>query len=237
MFSIIFHFNILIWTFNILQVIQTTSSDDPSLVLFSQADHGRVKREHAVWGDPAPDYSLVSFNGTITYIYALLFVDYKITDYYENDMVKVKIEVTRMVKEANEYLYQLNVRISIVDILPTMRSNLTLYSFDYYYKKRRNLPYHNFVSLISYRYGGGLGFVNGMCNNQAIMQVGFYPHNPEAMGGIFFHELAHLIGVTHMNPNETLEVPNCGCPKRTFDDYSRLTSIERRTGCLKIPYV
>lgn len=219
-------------------MIQTTSSDDPSLVLFSQADHRRVKREYAVWGDPAPDYSLVSLNATTTYIYALLFVDSNITDFYENDMVKVKIEVTRMVKEANEYLYQLNVRISIVDILPTIRRNFTLHSFDYYYKdykKSHDLPYHNFVSLISYRYGGGWGFVNGMCNNQAIMQVGFYPHNPEAMGGVFFHELAHLIGVTHVNPNETLEVPNCRCPERTFDDYSRLTSAERRMGCLKIP--
>jgi hypothetical protein len=41
----------------------------------------------------------------------------------------------------------------------------------------------------------------------------FYPHNPEAMGSIFFHEVAHLIGVPHRPANESLDVPNCPCPR------------------------
>lgn len=49
-----------------------------------------------MWGDPAPDYSQVSLDGTTTYIYALLFVDQKITDFYKDDMLKVKQEVTRI---------------------------------------------------------------------------------------------------------------------------------------------
>lgn len=31
------------------------------------------------------------------------------------------------------------------------------------------------------------------------------------MGSIFFHEVAHLIGVPHSNPQEKINVPNCVC--------------------------
>ena len=55
------------------------------------------------------------------------------------------------------------------------------------------------------------------------------------MGGIFFHEIAHLLGVPHSHPNETLDVANCAGPKRTEEEYLRLTTTERKIGCLKIP--
>lgn len=58
----------------------------------------------------------------------------------------------------------------------------------------------------------------------------FYPHNPPAMGSIFFHEVAHLIGVPHRNATETIDVPNCYCNEISAD--KKPTG---PTGCLKIP--
>ncbi len=45
------------------------------------------------------------------------------------------------------------------------------------------------------------------------------------MAGIFFHEVAHLIGVAHMNANDTLTIDNCDCSE---DE-------RNTTNCLRIP--
>jgi len=77
------------------------------------------------------------------------------------------------------------VHLVIVDVIETWRNDLSLYSFEEYRNKRiHDLPYHNFAALLSYRYAGGLAFVNGMCSIKSVMLAGFYPHNPEAMVGL-----------------------------------------------------
>ncbi|KAH7727354.1 metalloprotease [Aphelenchoides avenae] len=201
---------------------------EPEMDVVPEApDRRRHKRAPAVWGDPAPDYSAAKLDGSITYLYTLLFVDSKITEHYHNDMPRVRREVIKLIKESNEYFYQINIRLVVVDILQTMRNDLSLYSFEDYRNERMNvLPYHNFAALISFKYAGGLAFVSGMCSSKSVMLAGFYPHNPEAMGSIFFHEVAHLMGVPHSHPNETLHVPNCPCPEEADSSSS---------GCLKIP--
>lgn len=114
-----------------------------------------------------------------------------------------------------------------MDIMETNRSDLSLYSFEEYRNRRiSKLPAHDFAALISYRYAGGLAFVGGMCTPKAVMLCGFYPHNPSAMGGIFFHEVAHLVGVPHYNATDLIAVPNCYC--------QQIKSISS-SGCLKIP--
>lgn len=55
----------------------------------------------------------------------------------------------------------------------------------------------------------------------------FYPNEPRAMGSIFFHEVAHLVGVPHKPVNESIYVPNCLCTP---------TDSKKEDGCLKIPY-
>uniref|UniRef100_A0A915PN28 Peptidase M12B domain-containing protein n=1 Tax=Setaria digitata TaxID=48799 RepID=A0A915PN28_9BILA len=187
----------------------------------------RLRREPAVWGEPAPNYDGVHLNGYLHFLSALLFVDSKITNHYDYNMENVKNDVLKLVQEANNYFYQINVRIIVVDILQTYRNDLSLYSFEEYRNRRiSKLPIHDFAALISYRYAGGLAFVNGMCTSKAVMLCGFYPHNPSAMGGIFFHEVAHLIGVPHRNATDLIDVKNCYCP------VIRSTTI---SGCLKIP--
>uniref|UniRef100_A0A0N4U8X4 Peptidase M12B domain-containing protein n=1 Tax=Dracunculus medinensis TaxID=318479 RepID=A0A0N4U8X4_DRAME len=130
-----------------------------------------------------------------------------------------------------QYFYQINVRIAVVDIFQTRRNDLSLYSFEDYRNKRLSmLPHHDFAALISYRYAGGLAFVGGMCTSKAVMLCGFYPHNPAAMGGIFFHEVAHLVGVPHNNASEKLEISNCQC-----NHLRHRWKIIGSTDCLKIP--
>lgn len=48
------------------------------------------------------------------------------------------------------------------------------------------------------------------------------------MGGIFFHEVAHLLGVAHRNATDPIDVPSCRCSAN-----ENATTI---SGCLKIPY-
>ncbi|EFO25288.2 metalloprotease [Loa loa] len=187
----------------------------------------RSRREPAIWGDPAPDYSAVQLNGYIHFLNALIFVDSKITNHYRSNMEKIKRDVMKLIQEANNYFYQINIRIIVVDILQTLRNDLSLYTFEEYRNRRiSKLPVHDFAALISYRYAGGLAFVNGMCTSKTVMLCGFYPHNPSAMGGIFFHEVAHLLGVPHRNSTNLIDVPNCSCP---------ITGSTTISGCLKIP--
>ncbi|KAF7639472.1 Peptidase M12B domain-containing protein [Meloidogyne graminicola] len=220
-------------------------------------NHHRFRRAPAVWGDPAPDYSLAELDPfTNIYLYALLFVDLKMSDHYRRDHTVVKREVMRLAKEANNYFYQINLRLIVVDVLETFRDDLSLYTFELYRNsKMAQLPFHDFAVLISYRYAGGLAFVGGMCNSKSVMLAGFYPHNPEAMASIFFHEVAHLIGVPHRPENETLEVSNCACnnlntpkqnPQNKKENNERERKLESKSsfisdrrlaaaGCLKIP--
>ncbi|KAL6722738.1 hypothetical protein Aduo_017832 [Ancylostoma duodenale] len=200
----------------------------------------RLKRAPAVWGDAAPDYSIATFGSApYRYLYTLLFVDDKITGYYEYDMVRVKTNILKVVEEANTYFNQLRLGIVVVDVMQTMRSNLSLYGFQEYRRQRlHKLPPHDFAALISFRYAGGLAFVGGLCSDKAVMLCGFYPSSPSAMGSIFFHEVgdvvwiiiadlqvAHLVGVPHRPANYSLYVSNCACKRSTTNP----------NGCLRIP--
>ncbi|VDO78624.1 unnamed protein product [Heligmosomoides polygyrus] len=129
-------------------------------------DDARIRRAPAVWGDAAPDYSAVKLgNAPYRYLYALLFVDDKITGFYEYDMVRVKSNILKVVEEANTYFNQLRLGIVVVDVMQTMRSNLSLL---------HKLPAHDFAALITYRYAGGLAFVGGLCSDKAVMLCGHH---------------------------------------------------------------
>lgn len=135
---------------------------------------GRSKRTSpAVWGSPVPNYSNIVLTGPTVYIYTILFIDLKTVEYYDNDMKRVTVETVKLVRESNHYFYQLNIRIVVVDVIPTNRNDLSLYTFeDFHNYLNPQLPYHNFAVLISYRYAGGLAFVSGFCSTKNVMMVG-----------------------------------------------------------------
>ena len=92
--------------------------------------------------------------------------------HYNNDMEQVTREVVKLVRESNKYFYQLNIRIVVIDVLPTNRNDLSLYTFeDFHNAYNPTLPYHNFAVLISFRYAGGLAFVSGFCSTKAILMA------------------------------------------------------------------
>uniref|UniRef100_A0A0N4ZA07 Peptidase M12B domain-containing protein n=1 Tax=Parastrongyloides trichosuri TaxID=131310 RepID=A0A0N4ZA07_PARTI len=189
----------------------------------------RNRREPAIWGEPAGDYSLTVLEDRTIFMHALLFVDNKISKHYRTN-IEMKHAILLMIQEANEYFYQLNIRIIIVDILETNRSDLNLYTFESYRNSILNkLPRHDFAVLIAHKYAGGLAFVGGLCNDRPIMLCGFYSQKPEAMGSIFFHEVGHLVGLPHIEPNKTLIVPNCKCKESKEKGYFE------KNNCLKIP--
>uniref|UniRef100_A0A0N5AU05 Peptidase M12B domain-containing protein n=1 Tax=Syphacia muris TaxID=451379 RepID=A0A0N5AU05_9BILA len=187
---------------------------------------GRRRREPAIWGEPAPDYSEAVLDEFTRYLKALLFVDKKIVSIF---YVLLKfIHNTFFL----QYFYQVNVRVTVVDVLEINKPNLTLHLFEEYRRSKQvfdsKLPEHDFAALMSYRYGGGLAFVGGMCTTKAVMLCGYYPQKPEGMGIIFFHEVAHLIGVPHRNQSTSRQVSNCSCQ-------SSPSSKSTHKGCLKIP--
>uniref|UniRef100_A0A0K0E0V1 Peptidase M12B domain-containing protein n=1 Tax=Strongyloides stercoralis TaxID=6248 RepID=A0A0K0E0V1_STRER len=189
----------------------------------------RNKREPAIWGEPAGDYSIAVLEDRIIYLHGLLFVDNKISKHYKSKE-DMKNGLLLMIQEANEYFYQLNIRIIIVDILETNRSDLSLYTFESYRNSILNkLPKHDFAVLVAHKYAGGLAFVGGLCNERPIMLCGFYSQKPEAMGSIFFHEVGHLVGLPHVETNKTLIVPNCKCKEAKEKGYFK------KNNCLKIP--
>jgi hypothetical protein len=164
-------------------------------------------------------------------------VDSKITRHYAGNLTLIKQEIMKMIKESNTYFSQLNMRISVVDVLQTMRDDLSLYTFQtYHYNQLPNLPFHDFAALISYRYAGGLAFVDGMCSYRNNLICGFYPHNPQAMGAIFFHETAHLLGAAHDDKDQPLNATNCICNDKTLaQEIYESEKYSPSAGCLKIP--
>ncbi|CAJ0583040.1 unnamed protein product, partial [Mesorhabditis spiculigera] len=171
----------------------------------------------AVWGEPTPDFSMLQLGSQPHRVLrALMFLDKRTAEYYEYDLVELRARVSELVQEANTYFIQFRLGIVLVDILQTDRTDLSLYSFQEYRNQRlHKLPAHDFAVLISFKYAGGLAFVGGMCTSTSVMMCGFFPQQPSAMGSIFFHEVAHLLGVPHKEANATLKVPLCTCKSAT----------------------
>jgi hypothetical protein len=132
-----------------------------------------VNPTKCVLGAPVPNYSNIVLTGPSVYLYTILFIDLKTVEYYENDMQRVTNEVVKLVRESNKYFYQLNIRIVVVDVIPTNRHDLSLYSFeDFHNRLNGQLPYHDFAVLVKFQYAGGLAFVSGFCSNKNVMMVG-----------------------------------------------------------------
>uniref|UniRef100_A0A7E4W332 Peptidase M12B domain-containing protein n=1 Tax=Panagrellus redivivus TaxID=6233 RepID=A0A7E4W332_PANRE len=197
--------------------------------------------EPAVWGTPPLDYSNVNLtDASKTYVYALIFVEAKITNYYNNDLPVMRREIMRMIRQAILYFGQLDIHLGVVDIIPVNRNNWTVEKFrEYHAQNLKNYPYHNFASMISLHYNGGKAYVSAACDGRNVMHVGFYPHDPEGMGSVYFHEVAHILGSEHLPRNETFTVENCPCEPRPMSFHvttsGNITYFTPTEGCLKIP--
>ncbi|VDM62758.1 unnamed protein product [Angiostrongylus costaricensis] len=59
------------------------------------------------------------------------------------------------------------------------------------------LPTHDLAILVRHRYEGGVAYVNGVCKRTAVGITGFFPEAPYEYASVFFHELSHLLGLSH----------------------------------------
>uniref|UniRef100_A0A915AM68 Peptidase M12B domain-containing protein n=1 Tax=Parascaris univalens TaxID=6257 RepID=A0A915AM68_PARUN len=165
-----------------------------------------------------PDWKAVTTDGRIRYIETLLLVDSDVLRFYDRDMKKLRRAVTSLLQALDLYLYQIDLRIIVVDIIELNVHNVTLeYMANYRSEKYAHLPEHDLAILISNAYEGGIAYVNGICSRSAVGIIGFFADAPMEYASIFFHELAHLLGLSHD------ALVSCAC-----------NSIDSDEGCLKI---
>uniref|UniRef100_A0A9J2Q3M3 Peptidase M12B domain-containing protein n=1 Tax=Ascaris lumbricoides TaxID=6252 RepID=A0A9J2Q3M3_ASCLU len=165
-----------------------------------------------------PDWKAVTTDGRIRYIETLLIVDSDVLRFYGRDMKKLRRAVKSLMQALDLYLYQIDLRIIVVDIIELNVHNVTLeYMVNYRSEKYAHLPEHDLAILISNAYEGGIAYVNGICSRSAVGIIGFFADAPMEYASIFFHELAHLLGLSHD------ALVSCAC-----------NSIDSDEGCLKI---
>uniref|UniRef100_A0A0N4UKB2 Peptidase M12B domain-containing protein n=1 Tax=Dracunculus medinensis TaxID=318479 RepID=A0A0N4UKB2_DRAME len=121
-----------------------------------------------------PNWKTIKTDGAIRYIELLLLVD------------------------MSTYIYQLNIRIIVVDVVKVIGYNLTLEQIGKYRKQSlTKMAKHDALMLVSRSFDGGIAYVGGICGPNAIAITGFYPQSSMEYSSVIFHELAHLLGVPH----------------------------------------
>uniref|UniRef100_A0A8R1E0K7 Peptidase M12B domain-containing protein n=1 Tax=Caenorhabditis japonica TaxID=281687 RepID=A0A8R1E0K7_CAEJA len=105
----------------------------------------------------------------------------------------------------NQYFYPLNIRLSIIDILPVKGTNMGIDDFTAWKKEQRNLIDHDITVLLRHNYEGGIAYSNGICSKNSLMISGFFPKSTMNNAWIFIHQLVHVVGLTHQITTK------CGC--------------------------
>ncbi|VDO79533.1 unnamed protein product [Heligmosomoides polygyrus] len=119
-----------------------------------------------------------------------------------------------------QYAFQLDIRIIVVDIVAVHGHNFTLEKFLEWKLTTPNLVAHDVAVLIRYRYEGGIAYVNGVCKRTAVGIAGFFPEAPHEYASVFFHELSHLLGLSH-----TAQV-ECHCSKKDRGNCLRINGFD-----------
>ncbi|VDN05234.1 unnamed protein product, partial [Thelazia callipaeda] len=123
------------------------------------------------------------------------------------------------VLDTDMYFHQLNIRGILAGIHQMTGRNITLNQLMNYRNTRlKELPNHDIALLMNYDYHGGVAYVNGICSQNAVGIIGFLPHAPMEYTAVIFHEIAHLLGLTHSSYS------NFDCDYK--DDYGTYLKID-----------
>uniref|UniRef100_A0A0N5AF55 Peptidase M12B domain-containing protein n=1 Tax=Syphacia muris TaxID=451379 RepID=A0A0N5AF55_9BILA len=142
-----------------------------------------------------PKWSQVKADGKPRYVETLIFIDSEVVICNQSFLI--------VNSQLLQYVEQINTRIVILDIMEIVGYNITLEQLSHYRAENMNhLPEHDLAVLIRYGYEGGIAYVNGICTQSAVGITGFLPDSPLEYAAIFFHELAHLFGLTHDTDTE-----------------------------------
>uniref|UniRef100_A0A914WJS7 Peptidase M12B domain-containing protein n=1 Tax=Plectus sambesii TaxID=2011161 RepID=A0A914WJS7_9BILA len=113
---------------------------------------------------PIPDWSDVKLDEKVRYLQALIMVDAHVAHYYKNSLDEIKIAVMSLIRNVNLFLYQLDLRITVVDVRVWKSESKKLNDFrDYRNSIITELPEHDFAFILSYHYVGGYAFVDTLC--------------------------------------------------------------------------
>ncbi|CAI5455348.1 unnamed protein product [Caenorhabditis angaria] len=145
-----------------------------------------TETEISDWGD-------VKTDGIVRHIEFLIGIDSSLVGYYKNDEDRVKSATITLLHTINQYFYQLNIRLVLIDFVPVKGTNMVL---------------------LRHNYEGGISYTNGMCSENSLIISGFYPEATMNNALVLMHQIAHVIGLTHKittncECNEEIEPKKC----------------------------
>ncbi|CAL2050582.1 unnamed protein product [Caenorhabditis brenneri] len=148
------------------------------------------------------DWSEAKTDGNLRLITFLVGIDSAVTRYYNYDEARIRSALVILMHTVNQYFYPLNIRLSIIDILPVKGTNMGLDDFTSWKKEQRNLIEHDITVLLRHNYEGGIAYSNGICSKNSLMISGFFPEATMNNAWVFMHQLAHVIGLTHQQKSK-----------------------------------
>ncbi|GMT04387.1 hypothetical protein PENTCL1PPCAC_26561 [Pristionchus entomophagus] len=156
--------------------------------------HGEV-----TMGTSLPDWTDAHLEGKKRYVETILVIDPELHLFYNFNQTLLRKGLDMLMFSVNQFLYQLDVRIVVVDVHTEMRRyNMTLDEFARWREQNigQMVP-HDVAILLKLRYEGGIAYVDGICGRNGVGVSGFFPESPFEFASVFVHELAHLLGLSH----------------------------------------
>ncbi|ETN69039.1 reprolysin family zinc metalloprotease [Necator americanus] len=141
--------------------------------------------------------------------------------HYGHQRERIRAAMLTLMHAVNLYAFQLDIRIAIVDVLPIRGHNISLEQFLDWRTTTEDLVTHDVAILIRHRYEGGIAYVNGVCKRTAVGIAGFFPEAPYEYASVFFHELSHLLGLSHTS------TADCKCSKKNRGNCLRIDGFDR----------
>ncbi|CAI2357436.1 unnamed protein product [Caenorhabditis sp. 36 PRJEB53466] len=182
------------------------------------------------------DWSEAKTDGKLRLITFLVGIDSSLTRYYNYDENRIRSALIVLMHTVNQYFYPLNIRLSIIDILPVKGTSMGLDDFTAWKKEQRNLMEHDVTVLLRHNYEGGIAYSNGICSKNSLMISGFFPESTMNNAWVFMHQLAHVVGLSHQIrtkcncKNENENAKNGKCLKlRGFGECSVQEMVDKLT--------
>ncbi|CAB3400346.1 unnamed protein product [Caenorhabditis bovis] len=143
------------------------------------------------------DWSEAKTDGKTRIIDFLIGFDSSLTRYYNYDEELIKSATVTLAHTINQYFYPLNIKVSIVDIVPIKGTNMGLDDFIEWRKEQSNIVTHDVVVLLRHNYEGGIAYGNGICTKNSLIISGFFPESTMNNAWVLIHQIAHVVGLTH----------------------------------------
>ncbi|KAK6061072.1 reprolysin family zinc metalloprotease, partial [Cooperia oncophora] len=173
-----------------------------------------------------PDWSGVK-RRSAHYVELLLCVDAALARHYGHEPERIRAAMLMLMHAVNmipnvilQYAFQLGIRIVVVDVVPVHGYNVTLEQFLEWRQATDTIVPHDIAILIRHRYEGGIAYVNGVCKRTAVGIAGFFPEAPFEYASVFFHELSHLLGLSHSARAD------CHCSKKNRGSCLRIDGFD-----------